>query len=413
MRLSPLPRGSAVGSRRASACTSTTAATTSTTIRRAASDPSAPRPTRRHRRRHELAPRPCGEPSVRRSRAGLRAFARCVTPPGARDRGETVSSSKPLPAARHRAADAGRYARAGGGGTAAYLPVARAWGRAGRLSAVCGGAPCVATLHGDVNADDAEDGRDHPRRQRDPVGKIVDRQPASYLCRELRGLGVEVRRITVIPDDVDLIAVEVARLQRRLRTSSSPREAWAHARRLTIEAGPGGGRPSSGIPRWFALPARLLPRTRSTRAHLKMAEVAGGRRASRRRLLALSTILMRNVYILPGLPEIFRRKFDALRERFRDQPIFLKNVFVSIGRGASRTTWNALVARIPVLWRLVSRVSPTGVQGQGHARVARSPHFSTALSPSCSTAAGGFDCPRGLSAGHALARSPSSPSGSS
>src|SRR5262250_400619 len=43
-------------------------------------------------------------------------------------------------------------------------------------------------------------------------GKIVDAN-ASYLCRELRALGVDVRRIAVIPDDVDLIAAEVARFR--------------------------------------------------------------------------------------------------------------------------------------------------------------------------------------------------------
>src|ERR671913_2022950 len=41
-------------------------------------------------------------------------------------------------------------------------------------------------------------------------GKIVDAN-ASYLCRELRALGVDVRRISVIPDEVELIADEVAR----------------------------------------------------------------------------------------------------------------------------------------------------------------------------------------------------------
>ena len=40
-------------------------------------------------------------------------------------------------------------------------------------------------------------------------GKIQDAN-AAYLCRELRALGVEMRRITVIPDEVDLIAREVA-----------------------------------------------------------------------------------------------------------------------------------------------------------------------------------------------------------
>src|SRR2546422_170907 len=40
-------------------------------------------------------------------------------------------------------------------------------------------------------------------------GKIADAN-AAYLCRELRQLGVEVRRISVIPDEVELIAREVA-----------------------------------------------------------------------------------------------------------------------------------------------------------------------------------------------------------
>src|SRR5262245_12074434 len=39
-------------------------------------------------------------------------------------------------------------------------------------------------------------------------GKIVDAN-ALYLCRELRGLGVDVRKISVIPDEVELIASEV------------------------------------------------------------------------------------------------------------------------------------------------------------------------------------------------------------
>ena len=40
-------------------------------------------------------------------------------------------------------------------------------------------------------------------------GKIADAN-AAYLSRELRQLGVDVRRLTVIPDRVDAIAQEVA-----------------------------------------------------------------------------------------------------------------------------------------------------------------------------------------------------------
>jgi len=61
------------------------------------------------------------------------------------------------------------------------------------------------------------------------------------------------------------------------------------------------------------------------------------------------TILMRNVYVLPGVPEIFRAKFEALRERFRDAPIHLKNVFVSIGEGTLADYLNGLLADFPLL----------------------------------------------------------------
>src|SRR5262249_34722875 len=44
-------------------------------------------------------------------------------------------------------------------------------------------------------------------------GKIEDAN-AVYLCRELRRLGMDVRKIAVIPDDVDLIAAEVAAAHR-------------------------------------------------------------------------------------------------------------------------------------------------------------------------------------------------------
>jgi len=58
---------------------------------------------------------------------------------------------------------------------------------------------------------------------------------------------------------------------------------------------------------------------------------------------------MRNVYVLPGVPEIFRQKFEAIRERFRDQPIHLKNVFVAIGEGVLADYLNRLLADYPLL----------------------------------------------------------------
>ncbi len=44
-------------------------------------------------------------------------------------------------------------------------------------------------------------------------GKTTDLN-AAYLCRELRALGVDVRRVTVIPDEVELIGKEIAEFAR-------------------------------------------------------------------------------------------------------------------------------------------------------------------------------------------------------
>src|SRR5262245_63348568 len=44
-------------------------------------------------------------------------------------------------------------------------------------------------------------------------GKVADVN-AVYLCRELRALGVDVRRVVVIPDEIDTIAAEVAEFSR-------------------------------------------------------------------------------------------------------------------------------------------------------------------------------------------------------
>ena len=44
-------------------------------------------------------------------------------------------------------------------------------------------------------------------------GKVAD-QNALYLCREFRPLGVDVRKIAVVPDEVEQIAREVAEFSR-------------------------------------------------------------------------------------------------------------------------------------------------------------------------------------------------------
>jgi molybdenum cofactor synthesis domain-containing protein len=179
-------------------------------------------------------------------------------------------------------------------------------------------------------------------------GKIVDAN-ASYLCRELRALGVDVRKIAVIPDEVELIADEVG----------------AFSRAFDIVFTSGGVGPThddvtmDGVARALGVPIVRDPRLVQTlerfskgplnEARLKMADVPQGAELMAGEALLFPAIVVRNVYVLPGVPEIFRQKFDALKERFRESPFYLCSVFVNITEGNLAQHLNDLLGRHPEL----------------------------------------------------------------
>lgn len=179
-------------------------------------------------------------------------------------------------------------------------------------------------------------------------GKVVDTN-AAYLCRELRELGVDVRRIAVIPDDVAVIAREVGAFSRDFDFVFTSGGVGPTHDDVTIE----GIARAMGVPvvRHPALVRLLEGLTRGplNEARLKMTEVPEGAELVEDETLRFPTVLVRNVYVLPGVPEIFRQKFEALRERFRGEPFHLRNVFVGIGEGTLADHLNALLRDFPAL----------------------------------------------------------------
>lgn len=179
-------------------------------------------------------------------------------------------------------------------------------------------------------------------------GKIEDAN-AAYLCRELRALGVDVRRISVIPDEVEAIAAEVRAASAGHDVVFTSGGVGPTHDDVTIE----------GVARAMGVPVVRHPELvamlrayygeRLTAAHLKMAEVPEGARLIGADTLRFPTVQMGNVYVLPGVPEIFREKFQAIRERFRDVPIHLRTVFVRIGEGTLAEHLNAVLAEYPAL----------------------------------------------------------------
>jgi molybdenum cofactor synthesis domain-containing protein len=167
-------------------------------------------------------------------------------------------------------------------------------------------------------------------------GKTVDTN-TPFLITELRSLGVALREIAVVPDAVPAIAEAVRRVAPRVDHVFTSGGVGPTHDDVTI----------AGIAEAFAVPVvahpHLLTLLRAyysensrvlVERNLRMADVPEGASLIEGPQLRWPVLQMRNVYILPGIPEIFRRKFLAIRERFRDAPFHLRQVFVRSEEGA-------------------------------------------------------------------------------
>jgi molybdenum cofactor synthesis domain-containing protein len=184
-------------------------------------------------------------------------------------------------------------------------------------------------------------------------GKVED-ENARFLTRELRALGVSLRRIEVIPD----VAQEIAASVRAL------------APRFDVVFTSGGVGPThddvtlSAVAEAFGMDVRRHPELEALLrgaygAHLherdlRMADIPsgarleygpGGPQADAR--APWPVIVVRNVWILPGVPSIFRRKFEAVRELFRAGPIHGRALFLRAGEGQIAGALDEAVAAFP------------------------------------------------------------------
>ena len=177
-------------------------------------------------------------------------------------------------------------------------------------------------------------------------GKVTD-QNSPYLVRELRALGVGVQRITTIPDDVGIIAQEVRAFSDRYDLVFTTGGIGPTHDDVTITAiAQAFGRIVIRHP----LLEEVLRRHYGgeiTAAHLRMAEVPEGGQLVGEGDLAFPVVALRNVFIFPGIPEVVRRKFESIRERFREQPFILRRVFLRCDEGQITDDLHAVLGRFP------------------------------------------------------------------
>jgi len=179
-------------------------------------------------------------------------------------------------------------------------------------------------------------------------GKITDSN-SGFLARVLRRSGVALERIVVIPDVIDVIADTIKQAAACFDLVFTSGGIGPTHDDLTIQ----------GIAKAFGL-AVVEDRTlraaiervagaSPSAAMLKMAEIPAGAELVGGDGDFFPTVRVRNVYVLPGVPEIFERKVNDLGDRFRSSPFHLRQVFVSVYETSIAEHLDATLAAFPAL----------------------------------------------------------------
>lgn len=177
-------------------------------------------------------------------------------------------------------------------------------------------------------------------------GKIQDANTAT-LARELRALGVELRRVVVVPDEVALIAAEVNSLRLGHDLLFTSGGVGPTHDDVTVEA------VARALGRRVVRDAKLESMLRAhygarcTEGHLRMADIVEGTELWEGLDARWPTMVLGNVFILPGVPEIYRFKLEGLRPRLRgpDAPFVLRSVYTSLDEGAIKAHIDDVVTR--------------------------------------------------------------------
>lgn len=158
------------------------------------------------------------------------------------------------------------------------------------------------------------------------TGKSEDKN-ASFLIGELYDLGVALRRVSIIPDDVEAISKAVRECAAMFDYVFTSGGVGPTHDDVTIE----------GVARAFDRPVVRHPELAAMlrgyfgdaadESRMRLADTPAGAELIREKGLRWPLLAIENVFIFPGVPELFRSKFEAIRERFRAAPFHIQAIY--------------------------------------------------------------------------------------
>jgi len=178
--------------------------------------------------------------------------------------------------------------------------------------------------------------------------KVQD-ENGPFLAGELRTLGVELRRIETVPDEVPLIVDALGRCRSQARWVFTSGGIGPTHDDVTIAA------VAQSFGRRVVHEQRTLDLLRARfgeplkPALRRLSEVPEGARVEFHEGFLFPVISIESVVILPGVPSLLREGFLRIRDRFRVAPIHSRALYFDLPESTLAEHLDATVARHPAV----------------------------------------------------------------
>jgi molybdenum cofactor synthesis domain-containing protein len=178
-------------------------------------------------------------------------------------------------------------------------------------------------------------------------GKVMDKNLAP-LAATLRALGIRLERALVVADERASIAAEVRALSAAYDVVFTSGGVGPTHDDVTLEGVADGFGVNVEIHPHLAGLLRDLYGERCTENHLLMARVPVGSELKSSTEVRWPTVVMRNVWVMPGVPELFRMKLVIVREHLvGPSPIVSRALFIRLEETELKPLLDLAVERHP------------------------------------------------------------------
>jgi molybdenum cofactor synthesis domain-containing protein len=167
------------------------------------------------------------------------------------------------------------------------------------------------------------------------------------LIRRLREVGIPLRSVEVVPDEVDVIvdAVSRARLKAAYVFTSGgigPTHDDVTVRAVALAM----GRPVVRLPEMVAL-IQARAHDGATAEALRLADAPEGAVLLPQAGTWYPVLTVDNVFLLPGVPQLFRMQLETVLARLQGSPVHIRSLYLRLGEGAIAAVLDRVALAMP------------------------------------------------------------------